>query len=465
MTTMEYGQSDRSEPDPGTEGSGQGDDSGLQESMWNLGLSGGGAAGGSIGGGESTYPERPGEPNCIYYMRTGFCGYGERCRFNHPRDRSEAYRGGRTSGEDYPERDGQPLCQYNHPRQEAASATAVTLSVYGFPLRPGDKECSYYMKTGQCKFGVTCKFNHPLPTNVQVPTSIPAATGQSSATPPQYGVPAGSWQVARPPMMPASYIQGAYGPMLLPSGVVPYAGWTPYQVPVSAVPAPSMSSLSAKAPSYTGPTGAISSFGGPSIIMQNEPSYPERPGQAECQHYLRTGECKYGPSCRYHHPADRTAYRESFTLTPMGLPFRPGSAPCSYFMQHGVCKFGPTCKYNHPMGSLSYSPSASSLSDIPVAPYPVGSSAATLAPSSSSSDLRAKVITGSNYNSTTTSASPSDTVLTKNGSDPSSTSEQGGNTHDSSVDFIFPVVPLAEKTGLPIPSLHWKLLKHCLVNE
>ena len=45
--------------------------------MWRLGLSGGGEA----------YPERSNEPDCIYYLRTGVCGYGSRCRFNHPRDR------------------------------------------------------------------------------------------------------------------------------------------------------------------------------------------------------------------------------------------------------------------------------------------------------------------------------------------------------------------------------------------
>lgn len=42
--------------------------------------------GGLVGGGES-YPQRPDEADCIYYLRTGFCGYGSRCRFNHPRDR------------------------------------------------------------------------------------------------------------------------------------------------------------------------------------------------------------------------------------------------------------------------------------------------------------------------------------------------------------------------------------------
>lgn len=50
--------------------------------MWHLTLGGGG------GGGGESYPERHGVPNCVYYMRTGFCGYGGRCRFNHPRDRA-----------------------------------------------------------------------------------------------------------------------------------------------------------------------------------------------------------------------------------------------------------------------------------------------------------------------------------------------------------------------------------------
>lgn len=45
--------------------------------MWQLGLEE-----------PSSYPERAGEPDCIYYLRTGFCGYADRCRFNHPRDRS-----------------------------------------------------------------------------------------------------------------------------------------------------------------------------------------------------------------------------------------------------------------------------------------------------------------------------------------------------------------------------------------
>lgn len=39
---------------------------------------------GRMGDELGTYPDRPGEPDCIYYLRTGSCGYGSNCRFNHP---------------------------------------------------------------------------------------------------------------------------------------------------------------------------------------------------------------------------------------------------------------------------------------------------------------------------------------------------------------------------------------------
>lgn len=30
------------------------------------------------------YPDRPGERDCQFYLRTGLCGYGSSCRYNHP---------------------------------------------------------------------------------------------------------------------------------------------------------------------------------------------------------------------------------------------------------------------------------------------------------------------------------------------------------------------------------------------
>ncbi|XP_016697368.1 zinc finger CCCH domain-containing protein 32 isoform X2 [Gossypium hirsutum] len=351
---------------------------GLEESMWQLSLRGTGS-----------YPERPGVPDCVYYMRTGFCGYGNRCRYNHPRNRAAVEAAVRATGE-YPERPGEPACQ-------------------------GEKECSYYLKTGQCKFGVTCKFHHPQPAGTSMPASAPQfyqpVQSPSVPLPEQYGGAPTSVRVARPPLLPGSYVQGAYGPVLFSPGVVPIPGWSHYSAPVSPALSPGaqpavgatslygLTQLSSSAPSLAGPYSSLPSSTGPSSSNQKEQTFPERPGERECQYYLRTGNCKFGSSCRYHHPRDKVVQQTNCILSPMGLPLRPGVQPCAFYLQNGHCKFGSTCKFYHPIGTMRYSPSASSLIDIPVAPYTVGSLLATLAPSSSSSELRPEMISRSKKDS------------------------------------------------------------------
>lgn len=98
---------------------------------------------------------------------------------------------------------------------------------------------------------------------------------------------------------------------------------------------------------------------------------------------------------------------------------KQGVRPCIFYMQNGYCKFGSTCKFDHPMGTMRHSPSTSSLVEMPVAPYPVGSLLSTLAPPSSSSDLRPELISGSKM----------DSLLSRV---PSS-----GNNSSSSVGLIF----------------------------
>ncbi|XP_050218052.1 zinc finger CCCH domain-containing protein 34 [Mercurialis annua] len=417
-----YGRSQEgTQSDPSPEWTASGPETGLEEGGWQLGL----------GDGESGYPERPEEADCIYYLRTGFCGYGSRCRFNHPRDRGAVLGAARAAAGEFPERVGQPVCQYfmrtgtckfgasckyHHPKQGGGSVNPVPLNYYGYPLRPGERECTYYVKTGQCKFGATCKFHHPQPANLQMQAQSPAPhvaplpppvhapalypTVQSSSVPStqQYGL-----VVARPPLLPGSYVQGPYGPMMVSPGVLPYPSWSHYPAPGSPVASPStqqgigsglygLTQLSPSAPAYTGAYQPIPISVGPS--GSSDSSFPERPGQPECQYYLKTGECKFGSSCRYHHPPELISPKTNIILSPMGLPLRPGAPPCTHYTQRGQCKFGPACKFDHPMGTLSYSPSASSLSDMPVAPYPVGSSMGTLAPSSSSSELRPELNSG-----------------------------------------------------------------------
>jgi hypothetical protein len=393
-----------------------GAETGIEESMWHLGLRS-----------NESYPERQGVPNCVYYMRTGFCGYGGRCRYNHPHDRAAVAEAVRATGE-YPERPGEPACQYylktgtckfaasckfHHPKDGGGSLSQAPLNIYGYPLRPGEKDCSYYLKTGHCKFGITCKFHHPQPAGTSMPVSAPQFYPQvqspSLPTPDQYGGASNSLRVHRPPLLHGSYVPGTYGPVLLPPGVVPIPGWNPYSAPLSPVLSPgaqpgvgttSLYGVPPTTPALPRPYPSFPSSADPSSSNQKEQAFPERPGETECPYYMRTGDCKFGLSCRYHHPRDRVAPRT--VLSPSGLPLRPGVQPCAFYVQNGHCKFGSTCKFDHPVESMRYSPSASSLIDIPIAPYPVGSLLATLAPSSSSSELRPELISGSKKESYST---------------------------------------------------------------
>ncbi|KAL6970311.1 hypothetical protein U1Q18_030010 [Sarracenia purpurea var. burkii] len=146
-----------------------------------------------------------------------------------------------------------------------------------------------------------------------------------------------------------------------------------------------MRQLSPSAPVYMGAHLPLpSSVGSSSSIHKEEHSFPERPGQPECQYYVKTGDCKFGSSCRYHHPPGWSSSRTNFSVSPMGLPLHPGTPLCAHYVQNGVCKYGPACRFNHPMGSPSYS-SSTSLTDLPVASYPNGSSKVLLTSSSSSS--------------------------------------------------------------------------------
>ncbi|CAM6082199.1 unnamed protein product [Calypogeia fissa] len=399
-----------------------GADTSLEEAVWQMTLQ----PQEGMDASQGQYPERPGEPDCTYYMRTGLCGFGMSCRFNHPPNRKLAAAVARGKGE-YPERHGQPECQYylktgtckfgatckyHHPREKAGSTGRVQLNVLALPLRPGEKECAYYMRTGSCKYSVTCKFHHPPPTAVgalvPISSSIYATAGGASLPAPQPypgGLP--TWPIARSPYMSSARLQGpsSYGPMLLPAqGIVSMPGWSTYQGPVGPIASPEgqqhpmgtgfvytqqtdpvSGGVHGNYPPYLPGTTAM---GLPALQAQQslgphkDMIFPERPGQPECQYYMKTGDCKFGITCKYHHPKDRATPSPTCGLSPMGLPLRPGTQPCTFYTRYGICKFGPTCKFDHPLGGLPYSPSASSLTDMPVAPYPLGGGAMTVATSS-----------------------------------------------------------------------------------
>lgn len=66
----------------------------------------------------------------------------------------------------------------------------------------------------------------PIQAAVPTPPVYPTSSVQPSQ---QYGVVPGNWPVPRPAVFPPSY------PMLLPPGIVPGPGWTPYPVGVAKV--------------------------------------------------------------------------------------------------------------------------------------------------------------------------------------------------------------------------------------
>ncbi|XP_045832718.1 zinc finger CCCH domain-containing protein 3-like [Trifolium pratense] len=301
------------------------------------------------------YPDRPGEPDCLYYLRTGMCGYGSNCRYNHPANVSLVPQ----YGEELPERVGQPdceyflktgtckygsTCKYHHPKDRRGAAPVV-FNTLGLPMRQEEKSCPYYMRTGACKFGVACKFHHPQQQAsfgaYPVAASPPSTTVTSSGFPYAGGFPA--WSVPRMSYLSGQAIQ-SYVPPFMPSsqGIMPALSWSNYMGSISpAMPSGFIGSNLVY--DYMNPAAGETLSGGQ--VMNS--TLPDRPDQPDCKYFMSTGTCKYGSDCKFHHPKERIA--QTLSVNPLGLPMRPGNAICSYYRIYGVCKFGPTCKFDHPV--------------------------------------------------------------------------------------------------------------------
>ncbi|KAF1878336.1 hypothetical protein Lal_00047003 [Lupinus albus] len=338
-----------------------------------------------------TYPERPGEPDCSYYIRTGLCRFGATCRFNHPPNRKLYYLKTGTC------KFG-ATCKFHHPREQAGSAGRVALNTLGYPLRPNEPECTYYLRTGQCKFGNTCKFHHPQPSNVilSLRGSPVYPTVQSPTTPGQQSYAGGiaNWPRASYIASPRWQGPSSYTPLVLPQGVVSVPGWSAYSGQMRSISASvSPQQIIENGQTYgtsrqdevanAGPQGEYSQFRSGSVpvgfyALQRENIFPERPGQPECQFYMKTGDCKFGAVCRFHHPRERLVPVPDCVLSPIGLPLRPGEPLCVFYSRYGICKFGPSCKFDHPMGIFTYNLSASPSAEAP-GRSPLGSSSGTAA--------------------------------------------------------------------------------------
>ncbi|CAN8254894.1 unnamed protein product [Cochlearia groenlandica] len=96
------------------------------------------------------FPERPDQPECSYYLKTGDCKF----KFN---------------------------CKYHHPKNRLPKQPPYALNDKGLPLRPDQNICTHYSRYGLCKFGPACRFDH------SIQPSYPTGSTHAVVEPPQVG--------------------------------------------------------------------------------------------------------------------------------------------------------------------------------------------------------------------------------------------------------------------------------------
>ncbi|KAL5176767.1 Zinc finger CCCH domain-containing protein 37 [Glycine soja] len=336
------------------------------------------------------YPQRPGEKDCAHYMLTRTCKFGDSCKFDHPFWVPE---GGIpdwkevpiVTSETPPERPGEPDCPYflktqrckfgskckfNHPKVSSENADVSS----GLPERPSEPPCAFYMKTGKCRYGAACKFHHPKDIQIQLSNDSSQTVAQTQ-TNSIMGWATGDTQPIQSLISPS--LQNSKGlpvrlgevdcPFYMKTGSCKYGVTCRYNHPDRNAINPPIAGLGASIfPSSAANLNigllnpAVSVYQAFEPRLSNPMSqvgiadtiYPQRPGQIECDFYMKTGECKFGERCKYHHPIDRSApslsKQATVKLTPAGLPRREGAVICPYYLKTGTCKFGATCKFDHP---------------------------------------------------------------------------------------------------------------------
>ncbi|KAL0354268.1 UNVERIFIED_CONTAM: Zinc finger CCCH domain-containing protein 3 [Sesamum angustifolium] len=322
---------------------------------------------GGVGDERGLFPDRPGEPDCLYYLRTGTCGYGSNCRFNHPSNAGEQVHGVKNTSE--------------------------------LPERAGKPDCGFYLKTGTCKYGSTCKYHHPKDRQGDNrPKDRASAVAPSSGAPSVGEIPAPTLPKETYFSSSLLHVPQSYIPIIFlhhKAGILirwkesPGIAFSPFMILdllFKLLSAPFLAEGSVSPLSVTSVLSAPSSDGQLPV-----PYLPQRPDQPECQYYMNHGSCKYGSDCKYHHPIKITQVPSS-SLGPLGLPLRPGLPVCSYYSLYGLCKYGPTCKFDHPLDGYAY---AYSLTvpplSVPYSPSSPYQSTSSLAPSSETSPSKSKL--------------------------------------------------------------------------
>ncbi|KAM7509220.1 hypothetical protein LguiA_019673 [Lonicera macranthoides] len=128
-------------------------------------------------------------------------------------------------------------------------------SCQNLPIRPYAGDCPYYLRTGTCKFGLSCKYNHPLKRTdkVNYDRNNEGFSDKSGQIECKYYLTAGGCK---------------------------YGNSCRFN--------------------HSKPESEIA------LTELNFLGLPIRLGEKECPFYMRNGSCGYGASCRFHHPDPTT---------------------------------------------------------------------------------------------------------------------------------------------------------------
>uniref|UniRef100_A0ACD5VW27 Uncharacterized protein n=1 Tax=Avena sativa TaxID=4498 RepID=A0ACD5VW27_AVESA len=225
----------------------------------------------SLGVKKTEYPERPGEPECPFYMKAQFCKFGARCRFNHPKDSNSTLQS--------PMNEKKSVAANEHHQPTRITLEDHMPQQQQYPERPGQPNCRYYLQFGQCKFLSACIFHHPRDV-------LPSGPVHSDQTGPEIHD------------MPEC-------PFYMKSGKCQFGSACEFRHPKDI--------CSTTEGAFGHKTGsAYDNFTGPDNVMQQreQTQYPERPGEPECFQYMKHGSCRLQMNCRYHHPAGQLSRKQ-----------------------------------------------------------------------------------------------------------------------------------------------------------
>lgn len=152
-------------------------------------------------------------------------------------------------------------------------------------LESQQEDCRDFLRTGRCKYGASCKYNHPA--NVQ---SGGGMKGPVNPSEPLFPV--------RPNEPTCQYY--------MKHGTCKFGQSCKFHhPPQSAVTAALLNGNTVVI--RNGDEGPqhilLNSLSGESLSSGTTLQFlPQRPDEPDCIYFLRNGRCKYGATCRYHHP-------------------------------------------------------------------------------------------------------------------------------------------------------------------